>query len=125
MVGTNWNYFTGAPFSSPVSFYNYNGLEIPIYGQKNNDRSPNYHRLDVSATLKLNRNAEKKYQHSLIFSVYNVYGRKNAVFINFNKTEVSERNFKVPSNLLVSDRAISQFFLFQFTPALSYNFKWN
>jgi hypothetical protein len=124
MVGVNWNYFTGAPFSSPVSFYNYNGLEVPIYGQKNNDRYPTYHRLDASATVKLNKNLEKKYQHSLTFSIYNVYGRKNSVFINFNKTEVSERDFKIPSNLLVSDRAISQFYLFQFTPALSYNFKW-
>lgn len=124
MIGMNWNYFTGAPFSSPVSFYNYNGLEVPVYGQKNNDRYPNYHRLDASATLKLNKNVEKKYQHSLTFSVYNVYGRKNSVFINFNKTEVSVRDFKVPSNVLVSDRAISQFYLFQFTPAVSYNFKW-
>lgn len=124
MFGVNWNYFTGAPFSSPVSFYNYNGLEVPVYGQKNNDRYPTYHRLDASATLKLNKNVEKKYQHSLTFSVYNVYGRKNSVFINFNKTEVSDRDFKVPSNMLVSDRAISQFYLFQFTPAISYNFKW-
>jgi hypothetical protein len=30
----------------------------------------------------------------------------------------------VPSNLLASETAISQFYLFQFTPSISYNFKW-
>ena len=123
-VGMNWNYLTGAPYSSPVSFYSYNGQEVPVYGQKNNDRLPNYHRLDVSATVKLNRNSESKFKHSLTMSIYNVYGRKNALYINYNKTELGEKDFKVPSNLLASERAISQFYLFQFTPSVSYNFKW-
>jgi len=124
MVGLNWNYLTGAPYSSPVSFYTYNDLETPIYGQKNNDRLPNYHRLDASATWKLNKSPEKKYKHSLTFGIYNLYGRKNSVFINYNKTELGYRDFKVPSNVLENDRTISQFFLFQFTPSVSYIFKW-
>jgi hypothetical protein len=123
-VGINWNYLTGAPFSSPVSFYSFNGLEVPLYGQKNNDRLPNYHRLDASATLKLNKRSESNYQHSLTFSIYNLYGRKNAVFINYNKNQLGDRDFKIPSNLLVSERTVSQIFLFQFTPAISYIFKW-
>ena len=124
MVGLNWNYLTGAPYSSPVSFYTYNDLVTPIYGQKNNDRLPNYHRLDASATWKLNKSPEKKYKHSLTFAIYNLYGRKNSVFINYNKTELGYRDFKVPSNVLENDRTISQFFLFQFTPSVSYIFKW-
>jgi hypothetical protein len=120
----NWNYLSGTPYSSPVSFYSFNGLEVPIYGQRNNDRLPDYHRLDVSASLKLNKNPEKKFQHNLTFSVFNLYGRKNPLFINYNKTQLSERDFKVPSNLLESERAISQFYLFQVTPSISYNFKW-
>jgi len=123
-VNMNWNYLSGTPYSSPVGFYSYNGLEVPIYGQRNNDRLPDYHRLDVSASLKLNKNTEKKFQHSLTFSVFNLYGRKNPLFINYNKTQLSERDFKIPSNLLESERAISQFYLFQVTPSISYNFKW-
>lgn len=122
-VGMNWIYATGAPFSSPTSFYTYNGEEIPIYGQKNNDRLPDYHRLDLSATLKLNKNPEKKFKHSISFSIFNVYGRKNALFINYNKTETSDGTFKVPSNLMNSNRTTSQFYLFRFTPSFSYNFK--
>jgi outer membrane receptor for ferrienterochelin and colicin len=123
-LGMDWNYSTGAPFSSPSSFYSYLGQEVPIYGQKNNDRLPAYHRLDVSATLKLNKNPEKKFHHSLTFSIFNLYGRKNALFINYNKTELSDGTFKIPSNLLDASRQTSQFYLFNVTPSLSYNFKW-
>lgn len=124
MFSLDWNYMTGAPYSSPISFYRFNDLETPIYGLKNNDRLPDYHRLDVSATWKLNRNLERKFKHSLTFAVYNAYGRKNSVFVNYNKTELGYRDFKIDSNLLENERVISQFFLFQVTPSVSYTFKW-
>lgn len=120
----NWNFLSGAPFSSPVSYYQFNGLEVPVYGQKNNDRLPSYHRLDVTANLKLNKNPENKFKHDLTFSIFNLYGRKNPLFVNYNKEEISYRDFKVPANLLESQYAISQFYLFQVTPCISYNFRW-
>ncbi len=123
-VGANWSYSTGAPFSSPISFYSYNGEEVPIYGQKNNARLPNYHRTDVSATVKLNKNPEKKFHHSLTFSVYNFFGRKNALFVNYNKIQQADGTFKIPSDLQDVNRMTSQFYLFRFTPSISYNFKW-
>jgi hypothetical protein len=123
-MGMNWSYSTGTPFSAPTSFYSYNGQEIPIYGQKNNDRLPTYHRLDVSATLRLNRNPENKYKHSLSFSVYNFYSRKNPVFVNYNKAQEGNNSFKIPSDLLDATRVTSQFYLFRFSPSISYNFKW-
>ncbi len=123
-LGATWNFLSGSPYTSPVSFYQYNGLEVPIFDQKNNDRLPSYHRLDFTANFKLNKNPEKKFKHDLTFSVFNLYGRKNPLFVNFNKEEQSYRDFKVPANLLQSEHAISQFYLFQFTPAVSYNFRW-
>ncbi len=123
-LGVNWNYYTGSPFSSPVSFYAYNGQEIPVYGQKNNDRLPDYHRMDMSATLKLNKNPEKKFRHTLTFSIYNLYGRANPLFVNYNKTQLTDGTFKIPSNLLNGNREESQFLLFRVTPSLTYNFKW-
>jgi hypothetical protein len=122
-VGMNWNYATGSTYSSPISFYQYNGEEIPIYGQKNNARLPDYHRMDLSATFKLNKNPEKKYRHSISFSIFNVYGRKNILFVNYNKVEDNEGNFNIPSNLPDNNRITSQFYLFRFTPSFSYNFK--
>lgn len=122
-VGLNWTYSTGAPFSSPVSFYWYNGEEVPVYGQKNNDRMPDYHRLDMSATFKLNKNPEKRFQHSVSFSVFNLYGRKNSLFVNYNKMENGDGDLHIPSNLLDGNRVTSHFYMFQFTPSIAYNFK--
>jgi hypothetical protein len=122
-VGLNWTYSTGAPFSSPVSFYKYNGEEVPVYGQKNNDRLPDYHRLDMSATFKLNKNPEKRFQHSVSCSVYNLYGRKNSLFVNYNKIVNSQGDIQIPANLLDGNRVTSHFYMFQFTPSIAYNFK--
>lgn len=123
-LGLNWNYYTGAPFSSPVSFFRYNGLEVPVYDQRNNNRLPDYHRLDFSATFRLNKNPEKKFQHHLSFSVFNVYGRKNVLFINYNKAEDTNGDFKISSSLPVTESVMSQLYLFKFTPSISYNFRW-
>jgi len=121
-LGLSWNYFTGAPFSSPTGFFYFNGLETPIYGQKNNDRLPDYHRLDISSTIKLNRESNKKYRHTLTFSLYNVYGRKNPLFINFNKVENQDGKYTIPSNLLDKSSVTTQFYLFRIVPSFSYNF---
>jgi hypothetical protein len=123
-VGLNWVYTTGAPYSAPISFYEFNGEEVPIYGQRNNARLPDYHRMDVSAKYKLNRNPEKKYQHDLSFSIFNFYGRKNILFVNYNKTESASGDFQIPANVLDAERVTTQFYLFQFTPSISYNFRW-
>ncbi len=123
-VGLNWIYTTGAPFSSPVSFYSHNDLEIPIYAQKNNDRLPDYHRLDISATHELNRNPESKFRHYITFSIYNVYGRKNILFVNYNKTEQPDGSYKIPADLLNPMNVANGFYLFQFVPTVSYNFRW-
>lgn len=123
-VAANWTFSSGSPFSAPVSFYSYNGEEVPVYGEKNNERLPDYHRLDLSATLRLNKNPERRFNHSLSFSIYNFYARKNALFINYNKKEVSDDRFRIPGNLLERERQTSQFFLFRFAPSISYNFRW-
>ncbi|MBX7124308.1 MAG: TonB-dependent receptor [Cyclobacteriaceae bacterium] len=123
-LGLTWNYSTGTPYTAPVGFYYYQGKQVPVYDRKNNSRFPDYHRLDLSATWRLNKNLESKFIHSLTFSVYNLYGRKNAVFLNFSKQQQSDGSIKIPSDLLNVTNVASQIFLFQFTPSLSYNFKW-
>lgn len=123
-VGMNWNFSTGAPFSSPISFYNFNGQQVPVYGERNNERLPDYHRLDISATVRLNKNPEHRFQHHLSFSIFNFYGRKNALFINYNKEVNADGGITVPSNLLDERYVTSQFYLLQFVPSVSYTFKW-
>ncbi|MEQ9423074.1 MAG: TonB-dependent receptor [Cyclobacteriaceae bacterium] len=123
-LGMNYTFFSGAPYSSPISFYQFNNEEIPIYGQKNNSRLPDYRRLDLSANLKLNKNPDSRFKHGLTFSIYNFLGRRNPFFINYNKTDAGESQFEVPTNLLEKTRMPSQTFMFQFVPSISYHFNW-
>lgn len=124
LLSANWNYGTGAPYTAPVSYYSFNGREVPLYGDVNNERLPDYHRMDISATHTLNKNPDSRFTHQLSFSVFNFYGRKNALFINFNKTESADGTLKIPVDLNDSRNVISQFYLYGFTPSVSYNFKW-
>jgi len=97
-IAASWVYMTGSPVTSPIGFISLNGSTVPLYGEKNNDRLPDYHRLDISATFRLN-SPEKKYRHTLIFSVYNAYGRNNPFAQSFNKIMNDNGDFVVPSNL--------------------------
>lgn len=119
----NFIYMTGAAVTTPIGFYYYNGYSVPIYGDKNNDRLPDYHRLDISATLKLSK-PERKYQHNIVFNVYNVYGRKNPISVNFNKITDDNGNFVVPANLDgENERVPTLISVAGIIPSVTYNFK--
>lgn len=93
-----WIFLSGAATTTPVGFYYYNGYSVPLYGDRNNDRLPAYHRLDLSATYIFNKPGNR-YQHSLALTLYNVYGRLNPFSVNFNKMISDAGNFVVPANL--------------------------
>jgi len=119
----NWIYYTGSAISTPISFYYYNGYSVPIYGDKNNDRLPNYHRLDLSITFKLSK-PERHYQHSIIFTLYNAYARNNPIVVNFNKIMTDNGKFVVPTNLNGDYEIIpTTLSVAGRIPALTYNFK--
>ena len=93
-----WIFLSGAATTTPVGFFYYNGYSVPLYGDRNNDRLPAYHRLDLSATYIFNKPGNR-YQHSLALTLYNVYGRLNPFSVNFNKMISDAGNFVVPANL--------------------------
>ncbi|MBB6611606.1 TonB-dependent receptor [Pontibacter sp. Tf4] len=72
----NFTYTTGRPVTLADSWYWYQGQIFANYSGRNQERMPDYHRLDVS----LNREPIKKenVEYSYGISVYNLYGRKNA-----------------------------------------------
>ncbi len=122
-ISANWVYYTGSAISTPVGFYEYNGQLAPIYGDKNNDRFPNYHRLDIAINFKLNKR-KRKFNHELNFSIYNLYMRKNPVSLNFNKIRTSSGQFVVPADIYHTQEIVpSQTILVQFMPSLTYKFK--
>ena len=123
-VSINWIYASGIRFSAPTSFYYYQGYSIPIYTKKNNAKLPDYHRLDIAVKYNLNKRKTVRYQHFITFSIFNLYGRKNPVSINFNKIETQDEKYFVPVNYLThNDIVPTQISLLSFIPSISYQFK--
>lgn len=74
-------YNTGNAVTFPSGKYQINDRTVFYYTKKNGYRTPDYHRLDVSATLE--GKPGKKLQSSWSFGIYNLYNRKNAFSIDF------------------------------------------
>jgi len=118
----NFIYMTGAPFSTPTGFYYYDNRQVPSYAARNNDRLPAYHRLDLALNWQLS-SPERKYQHELIFSIYNLYNRINPVALHFNKITDESGNFVVPADFYSNPELLSsQYYLYGIVPSVSYHF---
>ena len=109
---TNLIYQSGQPTTYPDGQYSFSGLSVPNYGLRNGSRLPDYHRLDISATLKTTNKARSKKQSQWIFGIYNVYNRKNAASISFRQNKENMRNEAV------------RFSIFGIVPAITYRIDW-
>ncbi len=118
----NWMFMTGSAITTPVSFYYYNGYSVPVYGAKNNDRLPDYHRLDLSVIFRISK-PMRKYQHSLMLTLYNAYAHKNPFSVNYNKMD-DNGNIVVPAdNSKGYDQIPTTVSVAGMIPSLNYKFK--
>lgn len=118
----NWIYSTGSAISTPTGFYTFNDQTVPIYDEKNNDRLPDYHRLDIAFKFILNK-PEKRFKHNLTFSLYNTFANKNPIAINFNKILDDNATPIVRANVWGEDTYIAtQSELVRIMPSLTYKF---
>ncbi len=102
---------SGRPVTYPNGFYEYQGIHIPSYSLRNENRLPVYHHLDISATYIPKPEKKKGWQSEWVFSIYNVYNRQNAASISFRQNEDSGRNEAVRLSI------------FGMIPSVTYNFK--
>jgi hypothetical protein len=109
--GANAIYQTGRPVTYLNGQYEYQGLSVASYDDRNANRLPSYHRVDVSATLTPRKNKTRKWKSEWVFGVYNLYNRKNAASISFRQDEKSGFNEAVRTSI------------FGVVPAITYNFK--
>ena len=105
-----WVYNTGNAVTFPTAKYRIDGGVAFLYSERNGYRMPDYHRLDLGATVNLNRKANR--ESSLSIGMYNAYGRPNPYAYNFGQSadnpEITE---------------VSRVTLFQYVPYVTYNFK--
>ncbi|MDX2361740.1 MAG: TonB-dependent receptor [Crocinitomicaceae bacterium] len=112
----SWIYYTGDAVTFPSGKYEINGTQVPYYTERNGYRMPDYHRLDFGFTWYMKD--RKHFEHSLNFSIYNLYARENAYTITFEENPVDPDYPDGPQET----QAI-QTTLFKFVPSLTYNFK--
>jgi hypothetical protein len=108
--GATWVFNTGDAVTFPRGIYDLDGMEVPYYTNRNEDRMPPYHRLDLSATNTKKKKGNR--ERSWAFSIYNVYARKNAYAIFFQQ---------VPNNPTETEAV--RLSLFSIIPSVTYNFK--
>jgi hypothetical protein len=102
---------TGQPVTYPNGQYEYNGIRIPSYTNRNEFRLPTYHRLDISANYTPKPNKTKGLRGQWVFGIYNIYNRRNAASITFRQNRDTSRNEAV------------RLAIFGIVPSVSYNFK--
>jgi hypothetical protein len=121
-LAMNYTLASGARVTTPTSFYNYRGYQVPVYTRQNNDQMPMYRRFDFSSTWQLNR-PSRRFKHSITFALYNMTGRENPIFLYFNKTLTPEEELLVPTNRYnMADQTSSMRYAFKVLPSLAYQF---
>ena len=88
-------YNTGRPFSSPSGIFQLDNKKYPVYETRNNDRISDYHRLDFSWTITNPSLKVKRWEGSWTFTVYNIYGRKNAYSVFFKPTPAGVKPYEL------------------------------
>ena len=110
-VSSNLVFQTGRPVTYPNGQYQYEGLSIASYSDRNADRLPSYHRLDVAVSYKPNRKPNNRLKGEWVFGIYNLYNRQNAAAISFGQ------------NLESGANEATRTAIFGIVPSVTYNFK--
>lgn len=117
--GSIFTYSTGRPLTLPSGRYEYGPYNVDLVTTRNGYRLPDYHRLDLSATFNPRANSEKRWKGQFVFSVYNVYNRKNP-FTIYTRVAVDEEGKPIGDG---SQKEARMIYLFPILPSITYNFK--
>ncbi len=112
---------SGTPATFPTDRIEQQGYIIPNIsnkGARNNVRIPAYHRLDISATLAGKEREGKRFSGDWVFSVYNVYNRRNPFSIFFRQLDEN-----IAAGTPIETEAVQFSVIGNFIPSVAYNFK--
>ena len=104
-------YATGNPTTYPTGRFEINGEYFPIYSGRNEDRRPDYHRLDLSFNFIPRPDTKKRWKGEWNVSLFNAYGKKNPWMITLNQEKQTGRPYA------------EMFYLFGIVPSVTYNVK--
>lgn len=107
----NFSLQSGQPVTYANGYYEFGGMNIPNYSLRNSNRLPVFHHLDLGATYTPKPDKKKGWQSYWVFSIYNIYNRKNAASMSFTTNNSTGLN---------ETRKLS---IYGAVPSVSYNFK--
>jgi hypothetical protein len=111
IFSANWVFYTGNAVTFPTGRAVIGGQSLPIYDGRNDSRMPNYHRLDVSYTIKSRPNPNRRWSYDWNFGFFNAYGQKNPWVINLRENRPDDRRYAEMT------------YLFGIIPSITFNFK--
>ena len=122
-VSSNFVFTSGTPTTFPTSRFTLQGILIPYNANesRNNVRLPDYHRLDISFRLegrKVKKGVARKNSDYWVFSLYNLYARRNPFSIYF-----SQKDERIPTGQPIESQATQLAIIGTIIPSVSYNFK--
>jgi hypothetical protein len=117
--GASFTYSTGRPVTLPSGKYEIDGYMPNTISERNGYRMPDFHHLDLSATLNPRKNAGRRFKGQWVFSIYNVYSRKNA-FTIYTRTKRNDDGDVIGDGTQKEARMI---YLFPILPSVTYNIK--
>lgn len=83
----SFTYHTGRPVTIPLSAFSLENTTVAYFSARNQYRIPDYHRLDIALVIEGNHK-KKANKGTWVFSIYNVYGRRNPYTIFFQNTAI-------------------------------------
>ncbi len=111
-ISATWVYSSGNAITYPEMRFEHGGIYLPVYGDKNSGRLPDYHRLDPAFTLKNKVKEGRKWHSEWNFAAYNAYNRANAYSAYFERDENDPNKIKAYKMVM-----------FKIVPSVTYNFK--
>ena len=111
-ISSIWTYRSGAPITYPTMRFKHADSSLPVFGEKNSARLPDYHRLDLSIMIINKKKPHRKWDGEWHIGAYNAYNRANAYSVQF------EEDPDIPNKINAYKTV-----LFRIVPSLTYNFK--
>jgi len=109
-ASASWVYYSGAPTTYPVARFSLIDSYAPIFTGRNEGRLPDYHRLDLSLTVKTRRRADGlPWSGEWVFSLYNAYSRHNVWSVVYSLSQYED------------EPRAAKLYLFPILPSVSFN----
>ncbi len=110
-----FNYNSGRPFTLPQGKYSFEEIQVPLFEDRNQNRLPAYHRMDLSVKWHTKNfhsdGSPKKFSDYWTLNIYNLYSRSNVYSYVFEQNEQGETTV-TPYSIID-----------QIVPSISYHFK--